>query len=132
MGKRRYIDFSLMEKYPNKYGLTPKSIKKLKVADWEKLKKITWFNEARKSPCWCHLEGSDQKGYWGDSEDEFWIGFYEDGRVDCHFSSREGMCRYAIEEFYKIEDIENEADMDIQAKTIRWINKLLDDGILER
>lgn len=38
-----YMDFDLIKKYPNKYNLTPKNIKALKVLDWERLKKHTWY-----------------------------------------------------------------------------------------
>lgn len=33
-----YLDFDLMKKYPNKYNLTPKNIKTVKVLDWDRLK----------------------------------------------------------------------------------------------
>lgn len=35
-----YLDFDLMKKYPNKYNLTPKNIKTVKVLDWDSLKNI--------------------------------------------------------------------------------------------
>ena len=43
-----YTDFKLIEKYPNKHNLTLKSIKKLKILNWEELKKHTWYNKAMK------------------------------------------------------------------------------------
>ena len=48
MGNRKYIDFKLIEKVPNKYNIKPEDIKKLKVLNWDKLKKKTWYNEAKK------------------------------------------------------------------------------------
>lgn len=33
-----YLDFELMKKYPNKYNLTPKNMKTVKVLDWDRLK----------------------------------------------------------------------------------------------
>ena len=39
MGNRKYIDFKLIEKVPNKYNIKLEDIKKLKVLDWDKLKK---------------------------------------------------------------------------------------------
>ena len=48
MGNRKYIDFKLIEKVPNKYNIKPEDIKKLKVLDWDKLKKKTWYNDAMK------------------------------------------------------------------------------------
>jgi hypothetical protein len=128
---RRYIDFKLIEEYPNKYNLTPKSIKKLKILDWDRLKKKTWHNNAMLSGnWWCHLEGSNLKGNY-DDEDEFWIGFNEiNNKIDCHFTSYGGMCHYSFNEFYKACDIENKYDMHVQVNAIRWLNEMIDDGIL--
>ena len=47
----KYIDFKLIETVPNKYNIKPKDIKKLKVLDWDKLKKVTWYNAAMKKTC---------------------------------------------------------------------------------
>lgn len=42
----------------NKYNIQPNMIKKLKILDWERLKKATWYNNAMKEGKWyCHLEG---------------------------------------------------------------------------
>ena len=131
MGIHYYIDYDLIKQNPNKYNLTPKNITKLKVLDWKKLKKKTWFNKAMNKPCWCHLEHSCTKMYF-DYEDEFWIGFYEDGRISLKFSSREGMCGYNFDNFYDSKEIENKDDLDIQVKCIRYINNLIDDGILSK
>ena len=40
MSNRKYIDFGLVKKVPNKYNIKPEDIKKLKVLDWDKLKNI--------------------------------------------------------------------------------------------
>lgn len=131
MGNNRYIDYELIKKYPNKYNLTPKKIDQLKVLDWGKLKTKTWHNEAMKpDEVWCHIEGAGF-GVYGDYDDEFWIGFYEDGRVSHSFSCWEGMCSYNFENFYDVNEIENKFDMEIQAKTIRWLNEMIDLGVLE-
>lgn len=95
----RYIDYGLTDKYPNKYHLTPKGIKKLRILDWDRLKELTWHNNAmtRKGSWWCHLEGCqppDSKQQY-DDEDEFWIGFNEENdKIDCHFTCFGGMCGY--------------------------------------
>ena len=122
-------NFKLIEEYPNKYNLTPKSIKKLKILDWDRLK--TWHNNAMLSGnWWCHLEGSNLKGNY-DDEDEFWIGFNEiNNKIDCHFTSYGGMCHYRFNEFYNACDIENKYDMHVQVNAIRWLNEMIDDGIL--
>lgn len=127
----RYIDFKLIEEYPNKYNLTPKSIKKLKILDWARLKMATWRNDAMSSGSWwCHLEGSNLKGRYED-EDEFWIGFNEvNNKIDYSFTAYGGMCHYRFDEFYNIYDIENKYDMNVQANAIRWLNKMIDEKIL--
>ena len=134
MSNRKYIDFGLVKKVPNKYNIKPKDIKKLKVLDWNKLKKYTWYNEAMKKTgeWYCHLEGSNGGGFYGDDEDEFWIGFNKkNGKVDYHFTSREGMCGYTFDEFYTTDSIENKWDMNVQVNAMRYLNMLLDEEIVE-
>lgn len=126
-----YMDFGLIKKHPNKYNLTPKNIKKLKVLDWERLKKYTWYNEAMKKTgdWWCHLEGCQLNGKYDDF-DEFWIGFDEkNNRINCHFTAMEGMCNYIFDEFYK--GTENKWDLQVQVNAIKYLNMLIDEGILE-
>ena len=131
----KYFDADLAKKYPNKYNLTPKNIKTIKVLDWDRLKKKTWFNDAiyhsNKKKVWCHLEGCSITNKYED-EDEFWIGFDEDGSVDCNFSCYEGMCHYNFKKFYDIMEIENKYDMGVQVNAIRWLNMMIDDGIISR
>lgn len=129
---RKYIDFNLTKEYPNKYNLTPKDIKKLKIVDWKRLKKRTWHNKAMLSGnWWCHLEGCNLKGERYDDENEFWIGFNEDNnKVDYSFSAYGGMCRYQFEKFYQASEIENKFDMGVQVNAIKWLNQMIDDGIL--
>ena len=132
----RYIDFKLIEHYPNKYDLTPSMIRKLRILDWDRLKKETWYNEAMKKTgsWWCHLEdcselNSNKKVYC--DEDEFWIGFREENNtIDYNFTSYGGMCGYSFDKFYSVNDIENKYDMVVQVKAIRFLNRLLDAGIL--
>ena len=130
--KRQYLDCDLVRQYPNKYKLTPEKIKQLKVLDWDRLKTKTWFNKAMEKPCWCHIEGSQHPNSNGQffDDDSFWIGFYEDGRVDHHFNCYEDMCRYNFENFYDIKEIENKYDMHVQVNAIKYLNELLDEGIL--
>lgn len=58
MSNKKYMDFDLVKKVPNKYNIKPKNIKKLKVLDWDRLKEYTWRNKAmEKTGEWyCHLE----------------------------------------------------------------------------
>lgn len=124
-----YVDFELIKKYPNKYNLTPSKIKKLKISNWEELKKHTWRNTAMKNGTWwCHLEGCQLNGPYQDF-DEFWIGFNEDNnKIDFHFSAYEGMCHYKFDKFYK--DTENKYDLQVQVNAIKYLNMLLDKKIL--
>lgn len=127
-----YIDFKAIEKVPNKYNLKPNDIRKFRVLDWNKLKKKTWHNDAMKNGnWWCHIEGSDGGGFYG-NEDDFWIGFNEDdGKVRYHFTSGEGMCKYNFPSFYSSRSIENKWDMNVQINAMRFLNMLLDEGIVE-
>lgn len=125
-----YMDYDLAKKYPNKYNLTPKNIKKLKILDWDRLKKHTWYNAAMKKTgdWWCHLEGCQSKGTYDDFN-EFWIGFNKkNNKIDCNFTCCEGMCSYIFDEFYT--ETENKYDLQVQVNAIKYLNMLIDEGIL--
>ena len=125
-----YLDFDLMKKYPNKYNLTPKNIKTVKVLDWDRLKEYTWQNTAMNSPCWCHLEGCQKKGQRFNDEIEFWIGFYENGKVGCHFTTYDGICSYNFTKFYSKKSIKTSYHMQMQVNTIKYLNMLIDEKII--
>ena len=98
------------------------------------VKKITWHNTAMLDTgnWWCHLEGSqtiNSVDY--DDTDEFWIGFNEDNnKINYSFTCYEGMCLYIFDEFYSIENIGNKYDMMVQVNAIKWLNIMIDEGIL--
>lgn len=130
MNKQRYIDYDLIEQYPNKYNITPNGIKRLRVLDWDKLKEETWFNKATTPNLWCKLIGCQKENEKYDDYDEFWIGFAENGDVNHHFTTYEGMCSYDFKKFYQMKSIENKYDMQLQVNTIKWLNEMIDKGIL--
>lgn len=115
----------------NKHNIQPDMIKKLKILDWKRLKKATWHNDAMKKGKWyCHLEGAG-KGFYGNSIDEFWIGFNEkNNKIDFNFSCWEGMGTYKFDKFYEFTTDTDKYDMEIQSKAIGWLNKMIDSGIL--
>lgn len=127
-------DLTLMDTYPNKYNLTIDSIKQLKVLDWEALKKCTYANEAMTDGTWfCKLIlcGGPGVRQCDNDEDDFWIGFREeDNKVDCHFTSFGGMCGYIFDKFYDLNEIENKFDFYVQINTIKWLNEMIDKGVL--
>lgn len=126
------MDKTLFETVPNKYKLTVKDIRHLKILDWDRLKKACWHNDAMLSGSWwCHLEGCQLEGKPYNDEDEFWIGFREeDNKVRCHFTSYGGMCGYNFNNFYSPRSVENDYDVRVQVNTIRWLNMMIDEKIL--
>ena len=40
-------------------------------------------------------------------------------------------CCYTFDEFYKTNEIENKWDMNVQVNAMRYLNMLLDEGIVE-
>lgn len=121
------------EKIPNKYNLCVADIANLKIKDWTKLKNKTWFNEAmiNSGYWWCHIEGSNGGGVY-DDRDEFWIGFNKnDNAIKFRFSSNEGYTNYLFENFYDINEINNIWDLNVQSNALKYLNMLIDDGILE-
>lgn len=131
MANNIFLDFNLMDEVPNKYCLRVKDISKLIVKDWDKLYQHTWLNTAMPEPCYCHLEGCNKPDQPYNDENEFWIGFYPDGRIRYHFTCYGGMCNYKFSLFYKGKDINNWMDMQLQVNTLRFLNMLLDEGIVE-
>lgn len=129
-----YVDFKLIEEVPNKYNLHPADINKLKVLDWDKLKKICWHNDAMRNTgsWWCHLEGCNAPNSKYDDFSEFWIGFNETtGKVRYHFTTAEDMCSYSFSAFYSPKSIYNKYNMQVQVNAMRFLNMLLDEGIVE-
>ena len=127
------MDKTLFETVPNKYKLTVKDIRHLKILDWDRLKKACWHNDAMKKTgsWWCHLEGCQLEGKPYNDEDEFWIGFREeDNTVRCHFTSYGGMCGYDFNTFYSPRSVQNDFDVRVQVNTIRWLNMMIDEKIL--
>lgn len=124
----RYIDFKLIEEVPNKYNLTPQSIANLKVLDFEKLKKkCCWIPAAN---AWIHREGVGMDLWSYDYINEFYYKIQSNGFIEFKLMCDGGMCWYNPSEFYKSNCIENKWDMEIQAKALRWVNGLIDEGIL--
>lgn len=126
--------YGLTKKYPNQYNLTPKTITKIRILDWDRLKKFTWHNDAMlRGSWWCHLEGCQMpdSGEKYDDEDEFWIGFNEENnKIKYSFSCYGGMCGYNIKKFYSEDEIDDRFDLYVQVNAIKWLNMMINEGIL--
>lgn len=112
----------------NKYNLTIKDIKKLKIGDRSKIiEPLFWRNDVISA--WCILERI--------ADNEFWLGIYDDdapaykGKIRIEFTCCDGMCSYKFNKFFKGSDIGSEADFVIQEKALRKINELIDEEILK-
>lgn len=127
-----YIDFDLIKKYPNKYNLTPSNIEKLKILNWEELKKYLRHKIVLKDGVWWeHFEGCNFDNDKYDDYSQFRIAFNEkSNKIICGFTTYFGCKDYIFNEFYKIKDIEQERDLYVQINTIKYLNMLLDKGIL--
>ena len=127
-----YIDFNLIKKYPNKYNLTPSNIEKLKILNWEELKKYLRHKIVLKDGVWWeHFEGCNFDNDKYDDYSQFRIAFNEkSNKIICGFTTYFGCKDYIFNEFYKIKDIEQECDLYVQINTIKYLNMLLDKGIL--
>ncbi len=121
-------------KVENKYNLKPKDIQKAIVLDYERLHKPPfWRNNVVQA--WCLSEGVG-RGYYGDSIDSFWIGFYDKdaksyaGKIRLTCSALEDMCNYNFKKFFDYSEIENEIDLELQEKLLSRINWMIDEGII--
>lgn len=122
----------------NKYNLTMKEIRKLKVADRSKItEKPFRRNDIIKAWCISEEIGTKEDIRYS-SNDEYWIGIYDEnagehaGEFRCTVSAWGGMCHYNFETFFNPEEIENKNDQMVQERFLKRINWLLDEGILVR
>jgi len=119
-------------KVMNKYNLNPKDIEKAIVINSDRLSsKPFWRNENINA--WCLSENTAKTS--GDYEfltyNEYWIGFYDNGKIKLSCSAHGGMCHYNFDTFFDDEDIEHEMDLEIQEKLLKRINLLIDEKIIE-
>lgn len=113
----------------NIYGVKPNDLLKYKVIDKEKITKPPfWRNEQIKA--WC-LSGGVGSGTYSGCDSSYWIGFYDDGKIDYHMTCMEDMCGYEIKEFFNINDIENRYDEELQVKFLKTITWLIDENIVD-
>lgn len=122
-------------KVENKYNLKPKDIQRAVVINYDRLHQPPfWRNSVVQA--WC-LSGGSGKGCFGEWEDSFWIGFYDDdaksyaGKIRLSCSAMEGMCNYTFKKFFDYFEIENEIDLELQEKLLSRINWLIDERIVE-
>ena len=123
--------YTYKPKVQNKYNLTVKDIKHLKILDRTKITSPLWWRNDVIS-AWCI---SKEVGSCYDS-DSFWMGVYDEdakayaGKIRVSFDSYGGMCGYNFNKFYCLDDIENWMDYKIQEEALGVINQLIDDGVL--
>ena len=110
----------------NKYNLTMKKIKKLKVGDESQIKEpLFWRNNVINAWCISGTVGTDN---------EFWIGIYDkpyyNSRIRVYCNCLGGMSTYKFNKFFRFEDIEHENDLKVQEDLLKTVNNLIDEGIL--
>lgn len=119
-------------KIENKYNLTMKDVKNLKLIDREKMEEMFWRNDVIDAYCLLASTAKSGKDMRYGTYNEYWIGVYDkDNKVEVSFEAYGGMCSYNFNEFYNKKDIENEIDLEIQEMFMERINQLIDDGIFE-
>lgn len=119
-------------KVMNQYGLNPKDIEKAIVINSDRLSSNPfWRNENINA--WCLSDDTAKTS--GDYEfltyNEYWIGFFDNGKIKLSCSAHGGMCNYHFDTFFDDEDIEHEMDLEIQEKLLERINWLIDEKIIE-
>ena len=121
-------------KVENKYNLTPALIPKLRIFNTDAIHKAPfWRNDVVSA--WC-LSGGTGSGFFGDCEDEYWIGFYDEtapaytGKIRFSCTSMEGMCGYKFTKFFDMKQIESIADLELHEAIVSRLNQLIDDGVL--
>ena len=119
-------------KVMNQYGLNPKDIEKAVVLNLEKLKeKPFWRNDVIQAWCLSGHTAKTSDDYEFLTYNEYWIGFFDTGKIKLSCSAYGGMCNYDFNDFFDDEDIEHEIDLEIQEKLLKRINWLIDEKIIE-
>lgn len=131
------VDKRLLDsaKQLNKYNLTMKQIKNLKIGNRELIKEpLFWRNNAISAWCICASVGNADFC----DETSYWIGIYDEdakaykGKVRFNFSTYGGMCGYEFNTFFNPRTIETTDDLRIQKLFLEKINQLIDLGVLVR
>jgi hypothetical protein len=134
MEYNKFYDEELIRKYPNKYGWTQGNICTARILDYDKLQKYVKDDD---SSCFMSLyhydkcEFDDEK-YACDKNHycRFLVEFTRDGITYTSFSSSERTRHYEFCNFYDPSKIKNRLDMQLQAGAIRYMNTLVDEGII--
>lgn len=115
----------------NKYKLTLKNIKQLKVnRDLVNEENGFWRNDVIRA--WCISGSVGVDNYPICDATEYWLGVYDkprkDGgvKVQCYFTCWSGMGRYTFDEFFDKKDIENRDQYAIQYRFITKMNELIE------
>jgi len=117
-----------MPKVENKYGVTRSAIQKAKVIDSEKLKKKPfWRNDVVNAYCLSGEVGSWEYG----SAADYWLGFYDNGKIRLKVYSEDNMLTYNFDRFYAKEALKDKWLLAIQEKILERINWLIDEKIIE-
>lgn len=114
-------------KVRNKYNITLKDIRNMSV-DRSKLKEpLFWRNNVVNA--WCISNSVGDNRFCTDSS--YWIGVYDDEKkkVKVYLTAFGGMASYKIEKFYRLQDIENEQDLEIQEILLAKVNELIDNKV---
>lgn len=121
----------------NKYDLTYAKVKKLKVGNREKIGvPLFWRNDVIHAWCISGTTAKNAKDIEYGTENEFWIGIYDEdapsykGKFRFSFSTYGGMCGYIFSKFFDASEMDNDLDFEIQEKFLEKINQLIDKGIL--
>lgn len=120
----------------NKYNLTMKDVRNLKINDRTQLKEpLFWRNHVVKA--WC-ISKTTIKNQYDDiygTYNDFWLGIFDEDcdrkvKLRVNVSTHGGMCRYNFKKFFDYKEIEHEIDLEIQEKLLETVNQLIDMGIL--
>ena len=106
----------------NKYNLKPKDILNIEIIQKDFIhQKPFWRNDVIKAWCLSFNVG----------DTSFWLGIYDDNKVNYHISCCDDMCNYNITEFFKDSEIETMADLECQIMIVKILNHLIDNKIIK-
>lgn len=121
---------TLIPSVPNKHNLKPSDIPKLQVLHREKLQHSPfWYNQNIKAWCVTRDTGSENDFKYG-SENKFWMGIFDDGRIEYTWHTLGGMLLTDFDEFYDEYTLANKPMLQLHEAVLEVLNRVIDDGIL--
>ena len=132
VGRKRFLEQVNIDDYKklNVYEIKPSDVEKATILNKERLKDYPfWRNQILRAYCLSEKIGTNEDKRNGNFN-TYWIGFYDNGKVDLSCTRCGDMVAYSFSEFFNTKDIKSENDLYLQVKLLKKINWLIENNII--